>query len=179
MRASREQLGRAHSSYIPHPAYRTIELRGQANLTGRAVKMLARARNRNEVKKKDAPKRLGKTRKQSVKGGLNSSTRISDATRKWRNAVNDVRPCPPANVDGRCRHYAGRMPGPRPRQSTRRGKRLPAKKQLHPGPRRPPSTGHRKRVPENKRRETEKKRNSLRIRLQTVWKGPKARSWRL
>lgn len=107
MRASRKQLGRAHSSYIPHPAYRTIELRGQANLTGRAVKMLARARNRNEVKKKDAPKRLGKTRKQSVKGGLNSSTRISDATRKWRNALNDVRPCPPANVDGRRRRYAG------------------------------------------------------------------------
>lgn len=107
MRASLKQLGRAHSSYIPHPAYRTIELRGQANLTGRAVKMLARARNRNEVKKKDAPKRLGKTRKQSVKGGLNSSTRISDATRKWRNALNDVRPCPPANVDGRRRRYAG------------------------------------------------------------------------
>jgi len=107
MRASRKQLGRAHSSYIPHPAYRTIELRGQANLTGRAVKMLARARNRNEVKKKDASKRLGKTRKQSVKGGLNSSTRISDATRKWRNALNDVRPCPPANVDGRRRRYAG------------------------------------------------------------------------
>jgi hypothetical protein len=60
MRASREQLGRAHSSYIPHPAYRTIELRGQANLTGRAVKMLTRARNRNEVKKKTLENDWGK-----------------------------------------------------------------------------------------------------------------------
>jgi len=75
--------------------------------------MLALARNQDDStdsKNIDAPKRLGEKRQQFVEGGLNSSTKISDATRQWQNAVDDVRPCPPANVDGRCRRDAGTIP---------------------------------------------------------------------
>merc|ERR1719191_2645611 len=66
------------------------------------------------------------------------------------------------------------MPGPRPRPSTRRGKRLPAKKSgFIPAPTGAHLPGTGTGCRNINERETEKKRNNLRIRLQTVWKGPK------